>query len=352
MELDKTSFASLNYIGSKHKLSSTLFSHMKPYLEKHEVQTIADLFCGSGVVSRLLFTEYNVVSNDIMTFASIVTRAQLSICSLDDYKIWIDHLNKAEPVEGFITKEYSPRGLTGRKFFTIKTASKIDGIRIELEKISHLISEDLYYKLLGTLIHYADKHANVASVYGAYLKAFKETSLKDFILKPCFHFFPSTHSKKSIVLNNDILKTNLSELEIKVDAVYLDPPYNQRSYSKNYSPLETIAKYDDPEIKGKTGLRIDSGNFSGLFCKKSKIKQGMEEMLKVLKDVPLIFMSYNNEGLLSENQIKEICVGANRKVECIKISYDRFASKKNQKRDVEEYLFVIESQSQAPSFFD
>jgi adenine-specific DNA-methyltransferase len=315
---------------------------MKPYLEKYNVETIADLFCGSGAISRMLFQDYNVISNDIMYFASTITRAQLSACSIDEYKFWIDHLNHIEPKKGFVTKEYSPEGLSGRKFFSQKTATKIDAMRAEIENIKTSISTDLYYKLLGTLIHYADKHANVASVYGAFLKDFKDTALKDFELKPCFNLFPSDHSRKSIVLNQDILTLDINKIEWKIDAVYLDPPYNQRSYSKNYSPLETIAKYDNPEIKGKTGLRTDSGDFSGVFCKKSKIKDGMEKMLKVLKDVPLIFMSYSNEGLLSESQIKEICVSANRKVECIKISYDRFASKKNQKRDVQEYLFVIE----------
>ena len=42
---------------------------------------------------------------------------------------------------------------------------------------------------------------------------------------------------------------NISSTASKPDVVYLDPPYNERQYSANYHVLETIAKYDNPEIR-------------------------------------------------------------------------------------------------------
>jgi adenine-specific DNA methylase len=104
-----------------------------------------------------------------------------------------------------------------------------------------------------------------------------------------------------------------------------------------------IAKYDDHPIKGKTGLREDSGKFSGLFCKKSEIHRAMSNLAKKVKNVPLVFMSYNNEGLLSEKEIQDIFVKEGKNVNCCKIDYGRFSSKKNQKRDTQEYLFIIEN---------
>ena len=38
------------------------------------------------------------------------------------------------------------------------------------------------------------------------------------------------------------------------DVVYLDPPYNNRQYSKNYHVLNYLARYEDMELRGKTGL--------------------------------------------------------------------------------------------------
>jgi adenine-specific DNA-methyltransferase len=332
--------ASLNYIGSKHKLSSILFDSMKPYLEKYQAQTIGDLFCGSGAMSRFLFPKYNLVINDIMYYASVITEAQLIDCPSIEQKI--NELNQVEPFHGKITELYSPAGSKERKFFTIENAMKLDGMRTKLEtwKNQNQISEKEYKKLLGLILHFADKHANTTSVYGAYLKNFKQSALKPIQITNPF-IISSSHQYS--VFQKDILELDFESLP-RMDAVYLDPPYNQRSYSKNYSPLETLAKYDDHEIKGKTGLRKDSDDYSGLFCKKSKAKDAFIQLAKKLESIPLIFMSYNNEGLLNETEIKDIFEKQGRKVLCIKNEYKKYNSKKNQKPDklVEEYLFVIE----------
>lgn len=52
--------------------------------------------------------------------------------------------------------------------------------------------------------------------------------------------------------------------DIKGDVLYLDPPYNSRQYCSNYHVLETIARYDNPVLSGKTGLR-DSSDQKSLF---------------------------------------------------------------------------------------
>ena len=54
------------------------------------------------------------------------------------------------------------------------------------------------------------------------------------------------------VFNEDI---NKLASRVEGDILYLDPPYNHRQYATNYHLLETVAKYDDPKIYGKTGLR-------------------------------------------------------------------------------------------------
>ena len=332
--------ASLNYIGSKHTLSSTLLDLMTPYLEKYQVQTIGDLFCGSGAMTRVLFDNYHLVFNDIMYYAVVITESQLIY--LPNIQEKIDALNGIEPVNGKITQFYSPVGQDGRKFFTTENAMKLDGMRNQLEiwKTENQITDKEYIKLLGLILHFADKHANTTSVYGAYLKNFKPSALKPIILSNIFDYSESDHNYQR--MNSDILDLNFSST--LMDAVYLDPPYNQRSYAKNYSPLETIARYDDPTIKGVSGLREDSGNYSGLFCKKTKAKEAFTELAKKLKDIRLIFMSYNNEGLLDQKELTDIFVKQGRKVNCVKTEYKKYNSRKKQNSalSVEEYLFIIE----------
>ena len=69
-----------------------------------------------------------------------------------------------------------------------------------------------------------------------------------FVLKPAELII---NDQDHHVFNEDINKL----IKVKGDILYLDPPYNQRQYATNYHILETIAKYDNPNIHGKTGLR-------------------------------------------------------------------------------------------------
>ena len=65
---------------------------------------------------------------------------------------------------------------------------KIDAIRSRIQKLksSHKISSNLYYYLLCSLLECADKVANTASVYGAYLKQLKASAKKNLVLVGAF----------------------------------------------------------------------------------------------------------------------------------------------------------------------
>ena len=53
--------------------------------------------------------------------------------------------------------------------------------KIEEWKKENHITENVYYFLLASLLENADKVANTASVYGAFLKHIKKTAQKRFI---------------------------------------------------------------------------------------------------------------------------------------------------------------------------
>lgn len=56
--------------------------------------------------------------------------------------------------------------------------------KIKKWKESDMIDDNLYYFLLASLLESADKIANTASVYGAYLKHLKKSAQKELILQP------------------------------------------------------------------------------------------------------------------------------------------------------------------------
>jgi adenine-specific DNA-methyltransferase len=213
-----------------------------------------------------------------------------------------------------------------RQYFSDENGMKCDAIRqkIEVWRNKNKINDDEYYYLLSSLLESVDKHANTASVYGAFLKKLKKSAQKTFELKPLKLIL---NDKEHEIYNEDI---NSLIKKIKGDILYLDPPYNHRQYATNYHLLETIAKYDKPEIYGKTGLR----NYhlqKSCYCQKSKVKKTFKDLI-MSADFKYIFLSYNNEGLMSLNDIKEI-LSLRGKYGYFTKKYSRFKADHDKKRN-------------------
>ena len=220
-----------------------------------------DLFAGTGIVGRTFKPLVKkIISNDVEYYSYVLNRNYVGNYKSYDYSNFIETLNDLKGVEDFVFENYSENGAEGRLYFSNNNGKKIDAIRIEIEnwKLQGKIDEDLYFFLLASLIESADKVANSASVYGAYLKKIKASARKELVLKPAT--FIETKNKH-LVFNED---ANQLIKKIKGDILYLDPPYNARQYGSNYHLLNTIAKYDTFEPKGITGLR---SYYKSSYCK-------------------------------------------------------------------------------------
>jgi len=171
-------------------------------------------------------------------------------------------------------------------------------LKIEKWKNKKLITENEYFYLLACLIEAADKVANTASVYEAFLKDLKKSAQKPIVITPLDLIFKD---KKYEVYNKDSKKLIK---EIKGDILYLDPPYNTRKYDTNYHILETIALYDNPKIKGKTGVRVEETKKSN-YCLKNKAAIELEDLIKNAK-FKYILLSYNDEGIIPIEEIESI----------------------------------------------
>lgn len=304
----------MNYIGSKFSLLDFLITSVNKTLEasgeerKPQEMVFADLLAGTGAVGKAFYNEgYNVIANDIQYYSYVTLRHILKNAGALDEKRCeelVNRLNAQEMQEGFIYKNYSYGGTEGqehrRLYFSDDNAKRCDGMRTEIERLKNSgeINENEYFFLLASLVNSMDKYANTASVYGAYLKKLKKTAQRDMVLAP----LPLTEKKGECeVYNEDVLR-----LLDKVggDILYLDPPYNSRQYCTNYHMLETIARYDEPTIKGKTGLR-DYSEQKSKFCSASEVEDFFAEIIKHAK-FKYIFLSYNNEGLMSFDRIEKI----------------------------------------------
>lgn len=349
-------YKSFNYIGSKTKLLPFIDECITTYTGKslENISSFFDAFSGSGSVSYYLTQNKckNIIINDIQHYAyvisSILTKFNLNITKIENIiskinndlsNYTLDNIQSTE--QDFIYNNYTEAGESKRMYFTQLNGFKIDKIRqhIEILKTNSEIS-DLEYKLLIKLLLYAVvKISNTASVYGSYLKKYKPSSLKSIFLDiTLLHQLPNYET--NITSYNKDINELLDDLDTsQIEICYLDSPYNNRGYNDNYHLLETISRYDYPQIKGKTGLRIDNSTKSK-FCLKSSAKIEFDNILSKIKS-KYIFISYSSESIVSKPDIIEILEKNWSNIICYEKEYQRFKSNNNcdQNKTVTEYLF-------------
>lgn len=352
----------MNYIGSKLSLLEFLEESINKVVDKN-CNTFCDLFAGTGIVGSYFKKKgYKIIANDIQYYSYVLNRHYIgnhkeltfsklvdeipnlkNIGTKDRKNFVCGYLSGLKGKKGFIYKNYCISGTKDkeepRQYFSDGNGMRCDSIRQKIEKWKEekLISNDEYYFLLTSLIESIDKYANTASVYGAFLKKLKKTAQNNLILKPAELII---NDQDHEVFNEDINKV---AGKIAGDILYLDPPYNQRQYATNYHMLETIAKYDDPKIHGKTGLR-EYQNQKSLYCSRTQVKKTFKDLILKTK-VKYIFLSYNNEGLMTLGDIREI-MSLRGKYGHFTKGYNRFKADKTENRDYKaiktvEYLHYV-----------
>ena len=337
----------MRYIGGKSILLDKIYSEI---IGLEDVHSIMDIFAGSGAVSTFLKQKgYDVISNDFLYFSYVLARGTVGISSEPTFKKLgigdvVTYLNELRIEETdisledcFVYNNYSPNERCSRMYFQNKNAIKIDVIRqvIEQWKTNGLVNEDEYYYLLAMLINAIPYVANITGTFGAYLKFWDKRTYNDLKLqKPDFLFTSSAVR----CFNKDYIDM-LSE---PVDLLYADPPYNSREYLPNYHVLETIARYDNPQIKGVTGIRSYTEQKSE-FCKKRTVYSAFEKLIQGANS-QYILISYNNEGLLGTDELAEICqdYAAPNTFRLIEMDYRRYKNKiPNNTEGLKEQLYFL-----------
>lgn len=339
--------AKMRYIGGKKQLLDNIQEILEPHLEGTE-KTFVDLFGGSNIVGSYFKKKYQIMTNDLMYFSFVISRGEIQInkpLKFDALKnngivdpfYYLNNLKKSEIKSGFITQNYSPAGEFGRMYFTEENAKRIDTIR-NLLNVWHqkqLVTDDEYFYLLASLIEAVPYISNITGTYGAYLKHWDNRALNKLDLKP-IELINNGYSNKAFQGDSINLLNTISG-----DIVYIDTPYNSRQYAPNYHVLETIARYDNPIIKGVTGIRDYSEQKSD-FSIKRRAKQSMQKMLENLNFKHAV-LSYSTDGIIPESELVDLInkfsiLGS---VEKRRISYRKYKSKISNNKGVYELLFYF-----------
>lgn len=332
----------MNYIGSKYSLLPFLEGTVRQVVgDDLNDKVFCDIFAGTGAVGKAFKPNVmKVISNDCEYYSYVLNRNYIgNHKEIHNKEEYIDRLNSLSGVDdGFVYLNYCLGGGSGRQYFSDANGRKIDAARrcVEQWRVSGEISDDLYFFLLCSLLESADKSANTASVYGAFLKHLKATASKPLVINPALY---TINENAREVYCED---ANLLIKRIQGDILYLDPPYNARQYGANYHLLNTIAEYRPFVPKGKTGLREYSRS---LYCGRKTVKEAFEGLIRDAR-FRYIILSYNNEGLMSLDEIKR-AMSLYGHYDVVSRQYHRFRADKEQNRNhlassTTEYLHILE----------
>lgn len=321
----------MRYIGNKTKLLKFLRARIRRL--GITPGTVHDAFSGTAAVGRALKADgWRVHSSDLMEYSYVFQRAYVvagAMPNVADLRAAVPLVAKGmrdavararaagkrltpieavasalerdlAPASGFITAQFSPEGARG--YFTTENAMRIDAIRTVLHRwrADGLISDDAYYLLLAALIEAADRVANTAGVYAAYIKQWQPNARKPLSLRvtpPLRGRLGSTAHRADAA--------DVARSLGKVDLIYIDPPYNSRQYAGYYHIPEIIARGwfgETPALRGKTGLSAYASTRSA-WSEPKHAERALRELLEAT-GARHALVSYNSEGLMSESALK------------------------------------------------
>jgi len=344
----------MRYIGSKVQLLEAIESVLLDNNVK--AKTFLDIFSGTGSVARYFKNKYQVYSNDILYFSYVLQYATIQNDSMPKFEKINEYLKLnifeyLSNIESYAISKYSDEKLfirnnftdfCGRNYLTRENGLRIDLWRLEIETWYglNLITKNEYFYLVACIIESVPFYSNISGTYGAFLKTWDPRALKkiDLVILEV-----ETNKKDNMSFNLDG-----EELinRISGDILYIDPPYNERQYLPNYHLLETISKYDYPVIKGVTGIREYAAEKSK-FCSKKTVYEAFENLVKNA-DFKYVLLSYNTDGIMSEEEIISIMSKYDRNNQC---KVYRFPHKRYKSRtlvnnsDLHELIFFIEKKN-------
>lgn len=324
---------SRRYIGCKAKLVDWIFNIIES--ETEDVHSFCDIFAGTGSVSNRAFSLYDrVVVNDFLFSNNIIYKAFFQDTPWQITKVLdlLDYYNSINPdtlIDNYFSINF------GDKFFDMKTSRLIGYIRDDLEAKRSILTEKEFAIILASLIYSIDRLANTLGHYEAYIK--KIITPRKLILR-------------MIDVNNfsgaEIFQEDANQLarNIHVDAVYIDPPYNSRQYSRFYHLLETLVKWTKPALYG-VAMKPKKENMSA-YCRSSAFTAFQDLIAHI--DARYLIVSYNNtyksKSSSSENKIKleqiEEALNKCGDTHIFEHAYSPFNSGKTEFEDHKEILFV------------
>ena len=246
----------IKYVGSKTKLLDFII----PEIEKNSAQgeTVIDLFAGTCAISYALKQNHPIITNDIQNYSNVISKAiierNLSInreIALNDLEQFIGQDKPNDYT--FFTRVYR------NTFFSEKQCKEIDSLRFAIDQYGG----NRRYLYLTALMSAMSLYSNSPGHFAEYFPYKKNSKKRKSIMKK---FLEKCDDLNNVIIseykNNafvgdykEIIQKNKKRIR-NASVIYADPPYSAAHYSRYYHLLETLVKYDNPEVEHKGKYRI------------------------------------------------------------------------------------------------
>lgn len=336
--VDAPSTEGIKYAGSKLKLLPQILELAK----KVDAHSILDGFSGTTRVSQALAkTGYRVIANDVSAWSEV-----FGICYLKntkqrrEYEVLIRHLNAVPPVDGWFTEHYGglPNGGSAvqadglKKPWQIHNTRKLDGIRIEIDRLSLPATDKAV--ALTSLILALDSVDSTLGHYVAYLQDWSPRSYKELVLNvPQVFVSEQPH---------EVFRGDIFDLVAKkpIDLAYFDPPYGSNNekmppsrvrYASYYHLWTTVCLNDTPPLFGKAHRRADTSdtvagsqfeefrrNGTGRFV-------AVEAIARLIRETQAkwIILSYSSGGRATAEELGDVLSANGKILKTVEIDYKR-----------------------------
>ncbi len=333
----------IRYMGNKNKLLDFIIPEIERITAPNSI--VCDLMSGTNSIGYALKSRYTIYANDVQKYSECIAKALIEnnttnisekSCKEDLEKNYNKNLKEMQ--YNFFYRVYSDT------YFSDLQCKDIDSIRYAIEQIKDENKRNLY---LTALMSVMCKVQSTTGHFAQYMPKdhkriipLRNMNVWDEFTKKCNDFQNIINNN----MNNKSYNLDYKEL-IKLDEIrnvetfYLDSPYSGEQYSRFYHILETIVKYDNPEVSYKAKYRND--RFMSDFCYKNKVSNEFENIIKYCRDNNSnLVISYSNKGVIDCEKLETICQKYYDNVEVKTYDYKHSTQGKGN-NELLEYLYIL-----------
>lgn len=327
------------FMGSKSKLLSEIWSVASQF----NVDTVVDLFSGSGIVGYMFKAQgKSVISNDYMAMSATFTKAMIENNTVtlpleEAERLLVAHKES----DHFVSTEF--QGL----YYTDEENDLIDTLRTNIAAI-----RDPYkHAIAMTALIRACTKKRPRGIF-TYTGHRYDDGRKDLQKSLAEQFLDAVEAVNSAVFDNG--KVNRSKhgdaMDLRVeqaDLVYIDPPYysplSDNEYVRRYHFVEGLARdWKGVEIQEHTQTKKFK-SYPTPFSTRKGAADAFDRLFKKFANSILI-VSYSSNSLPTQDEMVAIMAKYKKHVEVIPIDYKYSFGNQNEakthRNSVQEYLFV------------